>query len=107
MSRYTVVIVPQQAGWYAALVPAMPGCVSQGRTRGEALANVQAAMFAWAESEVAQGRQALAETSRVVLDGVAQALDILDEMRKVGELEPDAGYILELATVLLRQPLAA
>jgi predicted RNase H-like HicB family nuclease len=36
-----------ESDWIIAEVPAMPGCVSQGRTEVEALANIQEAMTAW------------------------------------------------------------
>jgi len=42
--RYTVVLEREEDGGYVAVVPAMPGCVSQGDTRAEALKNIQEAM---------------------------------------------------------------
>ncbi|MBI4285150.1 MAG: type II toxin-antitoxin system HicB family antitoxin [Chloroflexi bacterium] len=43
--EYTVVLeYDDEIGEYAALVPSLPGCHSQGRTREEALANVQQAI---------------------------------------------------------------
>ncbi len=36
--RYTVVITPDPAGGFVASVPALPGCVTEGRTVEEALA---------------------------------------------------------------------
>jgi len=39
--EYTVVLeYDDEVGEYAALVPALPGCTSQGKTKEEALANV-------------------------------------------------------------------
>ena len=35
--RYTVVLEREEDGGYVASVPALPGCVSQGDTRAEAL----------------------------------------------------------------------
>ena len=34
----------EEEGWVVAECPALPGCVSQGRTREEALENIQAAI---------------------------------------------------------------
>lgn len=48
--RYRVLIEQDEDGVFVAQVPALPGCVSQGATRGEALANVQEAMVAYIES---------------------------------------------------------
>jgi predicted RNase H-like HicB family nuclease len=43
-SRYAVVLEQGESGWIVASAPALPGCHSQGRTREEALANIQEAM---------------------------------------------------------------
>ncbi|HEY5594658.1 MAG TPA: type II toxin-antitoxin system HicB family antitoxin, partial [Nitrospiria bacterium] len=44
-----VVIEKDEAGYYTAEVPALPGCLSQGRTREEALANIKEAIEGWLE----------------------------------------------------------
>ncbi len=41
---YSVVLEPDPAGGYVAVVPAFPGCYSQGGTREEALANAREAI---------------------------------------------------------------
>ena len=38
--RYTVVLEQEEDGGYVASVPALPGCVSQGNDRAQALANI-------------------------------------------------------------------
>lgn len=105
--RYTVILVPADAGWICAFVPAMRGCASQGRTREEALANVREAMEGWIEVEMEQGRAPLVQTPELILRGLAEALSIIDEMREAGELPVERGYELELATVDVPQPVAA
>ena len=42
--RYTVVLEHEDDGGYVASVPALPGCVSQGDNRDEALANIREAI---------------------------------------------------------------
>ena len=43
--RYTVVLEPDEEGQgYTVRVPALPGCVTEGRTREEALANAREAI---------------------------------------------------------------
>ena len=42
--RYTVIFEQEQDGGYVASVPALPGCVSQGDTRAEALSNIREAI---------------------------------------------------------------
>ena len=37
-------IIEREDGWYIAECPALPGCVSQGRTLKEALKNIQEAI---------------------------------------------------------------
>ncbi len=44
-----VLIEQDEAGYYVAEVPALPGCLSQGRTREEALANITEAIEGWLE----------------------------------------------------------
>jgi predicted RNase H-like HicB family nuclease len=85
----------------------MPGCLSVGRTRAEALASVQNAMRGWLEVEASQGRAPLAETPTVIAAAVAQALEIVEAMREAGEVSPGHGYELELTTVELQQPALA
>ena len=47
--RYTVVLEQEGDGGYVAIVPALPGCVSQGDDRAEALANVREAIELYIE----------------------------------------------------------
>lgn len=44
-----VVIEKDEAGYYVAEVPALPGCISQGKTREEAIANIKEAIEGWLE----------------------------------------------------------
>ena len=48
--KYRVLIEADEDGGFVADVPALPGCVSQGATREEALANVREAIAAYLES---------------------------------------------------------
>jgi predicted RNase H-like HicB family nuclease len=45
-----VLIEKDEDGVFVAEVPSLPGCVSQGDTRAEALANVQEAIAGYLES---------------------------------------------------------
>ena len=42
--KMTVVLIPNDNGSYTARVPSIPGCISQGSTKGEALKNVREAI---------------------------------------------------------------
>lgn len=49
-SNYKVVIEPlsdEDGGGYLATVPELPGCMSDGATRAEALTNVEDAIATW------------------------------------------------------------
>lgn len=44
-----VIIEQDEAGYYVAEVPALPGCLSQGKTREEAISNIKEAIEGWLE----------------------------------------------------------
>ena len=53
--RFRVLIVQDEDGIFVAEVPALPGCISQGSTRQEALANAREAIELYIESLEAHG----------------------------------------------------
>jgi len=53
--KYRVILEQDEEGVFVAEVPALPGCISQGATRAEALANAQEAIEAYLESLKAHG----------------------------------------------------
>jgi antitoxin HicB len=56
---YPIVIEPLEAsdgGGFAAFVPDLPGCMSDGETQQEAIANVQDAIRVWIEAAEEMGR---------------------------------------------------
>ena len=44
-----VIIEKDEDGYYTAEVPALPGCLSQGKTYDEAVSNVKEAIEGWLE----------------------------------------------------------
>lgn len=42
-----VIIYPGEDGYWVAEVPSLPGCISQGKTREEAVANIKEAIQAY------------------------------------------------------------
>ena len=46
---FQVIVEQDEAGYFVAEVPALPGCLSQGKSRDEALANVKEAIEGWLE----------------------------------------------------------
>jgi predicted RNase H-like HicB family nuclease len=48
--KYRVVIEVNEDGIYVVSVPSLPGCISQGKTREEALKNIEDAIKGYIES---------------------------------------------------------
>lgn len=44
--KFVLTVERDEAGWYMAECPARPGCMSQGRSLDEALANIREAIAA-------------------------------------------------------------
>ena len=53
--KYRVLIEQDEDGMYVAEVPSLPGCISQGQTREEAVEHVREAIAAYLESLEAHG----------------------------------------------------
>jgi Uncharacterized conserved protein len=47
---FKVIFEPQEEGGYTATVPSLPGCISEGDTYDEALANIREAIALYLES---------------------------------------------------------
>jgi predicted RNase H-like HicB family nuclease len=52
---YTVILEQESDGEYIAVVPSLPGCVTQGATRNEVMANIREAIQLYIEDCVAAG----------------------------------------------------
>ena len=48
--KYRVLIEEDEDGVFVGTVPALPGCISQGRTRSELLKNIEEAIAGYLES---------------------------------------------------------
>lgn len=49
--KFKVVITKGEDGWYVVEVPSLPGCISQGKTKKEALENIKEAIELYLEPE--------------------------------------------------------
>jgi antitoxin HicB len=47
--RYTVVVEQEPGGSYVVSVPALPGCISRGDTRGKVIVNIREAIAPYIE----------------------------------------------------------
>lgn len=56
MREYTVILDPDAEGQgFTVTVPALPGCISEGRTKEEAIMNAREAILLYLESLLADG----------------------------------------------------
>lgn len=49
--KFPVIVQPGEDGFVVAECPALPGCMTQGQTEKEALANIKEAIMLWLEVE--------------------------------------------------------
>jgi predicted RNase H-like HicB family nuclease len=66
--RYTVVLEREPDGGYVASVPALPGCVSQGDSRDEALANIREAIQLYLDDCRAAGDPIPTEAGKEIVE---------------------------------------
>jgi predicted RNase H-like HicB family nuclease len=66
--RYRVLIEQDEDGVYVAEVPALPGCISQGKTRSEAIDNIKEAIAGYLESLEANGEPVPPSVSEEVVE---------------------------------------
>ena len=62
--KYTVIIEKGLESGYVIYAPALKGCISQGRTKEEALRNIREAMEAYVESLIEDGLPVPTEVGR-------------------------------------------
>ncbi len=62
--KIRAIVHPAEEGGYWAEVPGLPGCITEGDTIEEVIINLKDAMVGWLE--VANSREAIASTDRVV-----------------------------------------
>jgi predicted RNase H-like HicB family nuclease len=72
--RFTVVLSPEADGGYSVVCPAISGCVSQGDSLGEALANIREAIGGCLAELAEQGLDVPADTPELVAEEVRACL---------------------------------
>lgn len=65
--KLKVVIERDDSGYYVAEVPALPGCVSQGKTLAEAKTNIREAIIGWVGVMNAKAKKHHAQTLEVAV----------------------------------------
>ena len=66
--RFTVVLEKEHDGSFVVSVPALPGCVSQGDTRAEAMKNVREAVEVYLDDCRESGEPIPSESGREFID---------------------------------------
>ena len=61
-----IVLEPGEDGWIVAECPALPGCISQGRTEAEAINNIREAMELWLKTELEKRTGSLSKDAKIL-----------------------------------------
>jgi predicted RNase H-like HicB family nuclease len=62
-----VILYPGEDGYWVVECPSLPGCISQGKTRGEAIDNIKEAIQGYIQSLEAEGRSVPEERFEALL----------------------------------------
>ena len=66
-SKRKVLLYSGEDGYFVVEVPSLPGCISQGKTRNEALINIEEAIDLYIEALESRGESTPDDTVEVVL----------------------------------------
>jgi predicted RNase H-like HicB family nuclease len=72
--KFTVILEPEPEGGYSVICPAIPGCVSQGDSLDEALANIREAILLCLDVRREEGLSEPAETPEIVAEEIRACL---------------------------------
>ena len=64
---FKVIVEKDETGYYVAEIPALPGCVSQGKTLREVRGNIKEAIEGWLEVMNAKAKKRHAETIEIAV----------------------------------------
>jgi predicted RNase H-like HicB family nuclease len=62
-----VILYPGEDGYWVVECPSLPGCISQGKTKDEAVANIKEAVALYLDVLEEEGREAPADRLEVVM----------------------------------------
>ena len=62
--KYSILIYPEDQGGYTALIPNLPGCITQGETLEEVVINIEEARELWIETVYHSGKKEIFLLSR-------------------------------------------
>ncbi len=55
--KYSISIIPEEQGGFTALIPDLPGCMTQGETIEEVVINIEEARQLWIETVYLSGKK--------------------------------------------------
>ena len=112
--QFTVILEPESDGGYSVHCPALPGCVSQGDDRENALANIEEAIMLVLEEFGDKGSNAFAAAALDAVNGVPFPPDespdvLLNEIKEIIRAQREDGVPvrLEIEQVELASPVSA
>ena len=77
--KFTVILAPEAGGGYSVICPAIPGCVSQGESMDDALANVRDAILLCLDVRREDGLSLPAETPEIIAQEIQACLQDRNE----------------------------
>ena len=72
--KFTVVLAPEERGGFSAICPALTGCISEGDSREDALANIREAIVLCLEVRKQEGHPGPVETPELVAEEIRACL---------------------------------
>ena len=73
--KFTVILEPEAGGSYSVVCPAVPGCVSQGASLDDALANIREAIVLCLEVRREDRLPPLVETPEIIAREIQECLE--------------------------------
>lgn len=64
--KYPISIIPEEKGGFTALIPDLPGCMTQGETIEEVVMNIEEARQLWIETVYLSNKREIPMPSRTV-----------------------------------------
>ena len=65
--KLKIILEPQEEGGYTVYVPSLPGCISQGETKQDAIRNIKEAIALYLEADLNETLEFRGEQTEVVL----------------------------------------
>ena len=66
--KYPLAIYPEEEGGYTAIILDLPGCMTQGETLEEVVANIEEARELWIETVYQSGKKGIPLPSKIIFN---------------------------------------